>query len=56
MTFKKIIYSLIPVLLVNYSLSAKIIENAEIAFKITLVKPPTSMPQTVAYIPVEKKY
>ena len=56
MTFKKIIYSLVPVLLVNYSLSAKIIENAEIAFKITLVKPPTSMPQTVAYIPVEKKY
>lgn len=56
MTIRKIIYGLIPALLFNYSLNAKIIEDAELAFKIPLVKPPTSMPQTVAYIPVEKKY
>jgi hypothetical protein len=56
MTIRKIIYGLIPALLFNYSLNAKIIEDAELAFKIKLVKPPTSMPQTVAYIPVEKKY
>ena len=56
MIFKKIIYGLIPVFLFNFPLNAKIIENAELAFKIPLVKPPTSMPQTVAYIPVEKKY
>jgi hypothetical protein len=35
---------------------AEINENAELAFKINLTKKPTTRPQTVAYIPGEKKY
>ena len=35
---------------------AEINENAELAFKINLTKKPTTRPQTVAYIPSEKKY
>ena len=35
---------------------AEINENAELAFKINLTKKPTTRPQTIAYIPGEKKY
>ena len=35
---------------------AEINENAELVFKINLTKKPTTRPQTVAYIPGEKKY
>ena len=35
---------------------AEINENAELAFKINLTKKPTTRPQTVAYVPGEKKY
>ena len=34
----------------------EVLTNAELVFKIELKKEPTSRPQTVAYIPVEKKY
>jgi hypothetical protein len=56
MLFKKITCSLIFIFSINLSLGAEINKDAELIFKITLAKPPTSMPQTVAYIPVEKKY
>ena len=35
---------------------AEINENAELVFKINLTKKPTTRPQTIAYIPGEKKY
>lgn len=35
---------------------SEILPDAELAFKIELKKEPTSRPQTVAYLPVEKKY
>ena len=35
---------------------AEINENAELVFKINLTKKPTTRPQTVAYVPGEKKY
>ncbi|MBT4182978.1 MAG: hypothetical protein HOE03_02755, partial [Nitrosomonadales bacterium] len=38
------------------SLNAEIKEQAELIFKIPLKKEPTTRPQTIAYIPVEKKY
>jgi hypothetical protein len=37
-------------------LHAEILDKAELVLKINLKKAPTSRPQTVAYIPVEKKY
>ncbi len=48
---------LLTLSLLNFSLlNAEILKNAELAFKINLKKNPTSRPQTVAYIPNEKKY
>jgi len=38
------------------SINAEIKEQAELVFKIPLKKQPTTRPQTLAYIPVEKKY
>ena len=38
------------------SVNAEINEQAELVFKIPLKKQPTTRPQTLAYIPVEKKY
>ena len=35
---------------------SEIINNAELVFKINIVKKPTTRPQTVAYVPGEKKY
>ena len=38
------------------NINAEIKEQAELVFKIPLKKQPTTRPQTLAYIPVEKKY
>jgi len=38
------------------SLNAEILENAQLVLKINIERPPTSRPQTVAFIPGEKKY
>ena len=35
---------------------SEIINSAELVFKINIVKKPTTRPQTVAYVPGEKKY
>ena len=54
--FKNIIF-LICLLFFNLNnLHAEINKNAEFIFKIQLAKKPTTRPQTVAYIPGEKKY
>ena len=52
---------LLPILLTSIaffagSVNAEINEQAELVFKISLKKQPTTRPQTLAYIPVEKKY
>jgi len=52
---------LLPILLASIaifagSVNAEINEQAELVFKIPLKKQPTTRPQTLAYIPVEKKY
>ena len=53
--YKKILG--IVLLFLNFNLlSAAVLSDAELAFKIELKKEPTSRPQTVAYVPVEKKY
>ena len=52
-------YKIIFLILTSiFSLSAisDINKDAELVFKIVLKKAPTSRPQTVAYIPAEKKY
>jgi len=56
MFLKKIIPSLLLLSSINFGANAEIIKDAELAFKIILTKPPTTMPQTIAYVPVEKKY
>lgn len=45
----------LAILNINY-VSAEINPNAEFVFKIKLTKKPTTRPQTIAYVPVEKKY
>ena len=40
----------------SHSALSDIKKDAELVFKIVLKKAPTSRPQTVAYIPAEKKY
>ena len=53
--YKKILG--VGLLFLNFNLfSAAVLSDAELAFKIELKKEPTSRPQTVAFVPVEKKY
>ena len=45
----------LTILNANY-VFAEINTNAEFVFKIKLTKKPTTRPQTIAFVPVEKKY
>ena len=56
MITKKLLVLIILSALNISGLNAEVLEKAELIFKINLKKAPTSRPQTVAYIPVEKKY
>jgi len=56
MITKKLLVLIILSALNVSGLNAEVLEKAELIFKINLKKAPTSRPQTVAYIPVEKKY
>ena len=54
---KKILFLLLSLFMVFVEVAqADINEQAELIFKIPLKKEPTTRPQTIAYIPVEKKY
>ena len=53
----KNILTLVCLTILNISYTyAEINKNAEFAFKINLTKKPTTRPQTIAYVPGEKKY
>ena len=53
----KNILTLICLTILNISYTyAEINKNAEFVFKINLTKKPTTRPQTIAYVPGEKKY
>jgi len=54
--FKHILFLLCLTILNATNISAEINKNAEFIFKIKLAKKPTTRPQTIAYIPGEKKY
>ena len=54
--FKNILFLLCLTILNITNISAEINKNAEFVFKIKLAKKPTTRPQTIAYIPGEKKY
>ena len=54
--FKNILFLLCLTILNVTNISAEINKNAEFVFKIKLAKKPTTRPQTIAYIPGEKKY
>ena len=56
MITKKLLVLIILSALNISGLNAEVLEKAELILKINLKKAPTSRPQTVAYIPVEKKY
>jgi DNA-binding beta-propeller fold protein YncE len=56
MITKKLLVLIILSVLNISGLNAEVLEKAELILKINLKKAPTSRPQTVAYIPVEKKY
>ncbi len=53
---KKILLLTCLTVLNTANLHAEINKNAEFIFKINLAKEPTTKPQTIAYVPVEKKY
>lgn len=53
---KKILLLTCLTVLNTANLHAEINMNAEFIFKINLAKEPTTKPQTIAYVPVEKKY
>jgi hypothetical protein len=53
---KKILLLTCLTVLNTANLHAEINKNAEFIFKINLTKEPTTKPQTIAYVPVEKKY
>jgi DNA-binding beta-propeller fold protein YncE len=53
---KKILLLTCLTILNTANLHAEINMNAEFIFKINLAKEPTTKPQTIAYVPVEKKY
>ena len=54
--FKNILFLLCLTILNITNIYAEINKNAEFVFKIKLAKKPTTRPQTIAYIPGEKKY
>ncbi len=43
-------------LILNYSIFADVLPEAQSEIKITLAKKPTTRPMTVAFIPGQKKY
>jgi DNA-binding beta-propeller fold protein YncE len=53
---KKILLLTCLTVLNTANLHAEINKDAEFIFKINLAKEPTTKPQTIAYVPVEKKY
>ena len=53
---KKILLLTCLTILNTANLHAEINKDAEFIFKINLAKEPTTKPQTIAYVPVEKKY
>jgi DNA-binding beta-propeller fold protein YncE len=53
---KKILLLTCLTILNTANLHAEINMNAEFIFKINLAKEPSTKPQTIAYVPVEKKY